>query len=203
MFRDKKLEVCFPSCVWVQEVAEHERLNAELLTQIRAIQPAEMPAGFGQSRDDLHKRDGFQPFVKLAEAAANEILNFLKIEREGVYLTDCWANIYAEGGAIHQHTHPNNFLSGVYYVSAPERCGDLKFHDPRPQVNVLAPDPTEKTMFNSASFFIKPLPGRMVLFQSWLPHSTLHNRSGADRISISFNVMLRGHIGFSMAHAEL
>ena len=203
MFRNKKLEICFPSCVWVQEIEEHERLNAQLLPHIRALQEKEMPAGFGQSRDDLHKREAFQDLVRYAEAATADILKFLKIECDSVYPTDCWANVYKEGGFIHQHTHPNNYLSGVYYVAAPENCGDLKFHDPRAQVNVLAPDPTEKTMFNAATFFVRPAPGRMVLFHSWLPHSTLHNQSGADRISISFNIMLRGRIGFGKAHADL
>ncbi|MGH8628692.1 MAG: putative 2OG-Fe(II) oxygenase [Gammaproteobacteria bacterium] len=30
--------------------------------------------------------------------------------------TGCWANVNGIGASHGVHTHPNNFLSGVYYV---------------------------------------------------------------------------------------
>ena len=41
------------------------------------------------------------------------------------------------GHGIHQH--PNNFLSGVYYVRTPEDADTINFHDPRSQTSILRP----------------------------------------------------------------
>ena len=43
-------------------------------------------------------------------------------------------------------------------------------------------------MLNTSSASYLPKPGRMLLFQSWMPHSVLKNNSEKTRISIAFNV---------------
>ena len=48
--------------------------------------------------------------------AAKGATDFLKIAEEGLEITSCWANINTKGGTTKPHTHPNNYLSGVYYV---------------------------------------------------------------------------------------
>ena len=39
----------------------------------------------------------------------------------------------APGAAHGLHSHPNNFLSGVYYVRVPSGGDTINFHDPRSQ----------------------------------------------------------------------
>ena len=41
----------------------------------------------------------------------------------------------------------------------------------------------------------------MIMFPSWLAHRVAINRSKQERISLSFNVMLRGGYGFDRAYA--
>jgi hypothetical protein len=41
-------------------------------------------------------------------------------------ITGCWANVNPPGSYHPTHNHPNNFLSGVYYVDIPG-----KWHGPR------------------------------------------------------------------------
>jgi oxalate decarboxylase/phosphoglucose isomerase-like protein (cupin superfamily) len=48
--------------------------------------------------------------------AAASVLQFLKIGESAIEITGCWMNLYAPGAAHRAHSHPNNFLSAVYYV---------------------------------------------------------------------------------------
>src|SRR3546814_1269937 len=53
--------------------------------------------------------------------------------RSSFEVTGCWANINPQTGMNPAHMHPNNFLSGVYYVSLPGDTGEIVFSDPRPR----------------------------------------------------------------------
>ena len=53
-------------------------------------------------------------------------------------------------GAGHRmHSHPNNFLSGVYYVQTHEGADSINFHDPRPQTGIIRPPVTGLTAENT------------------------------------------------------
>ena len=114
------------------------------------------------------------------------------MEYEGLLITGCWANINGKDGITPYHTHPNNFLSGVYYLAVPENSGDLKFSDPRPQASVVAPKPREFTQYNSGTIFVRPKVGKLVLFPSWLRHSVRPHVGSRDRISVAINLSLVG-----------
>ena len=61
------------------------------------------------------------------------MLRFLKAGPYAIEITGCWVNILAAGGAHKRHAHPNNFLSGVYYVRTGPGSDAINFHDPRVQ----------------------------------------------------------------------
>lgn len=99
---------------------------------------------------------------------------------------EAWAVVYRSGGSLRPHTHHDSVWSGVYYVAAGDTSGDagagyLQLLDPRPAaVAVQATSGPERT---------RPVPGRMVAFPGWLPHSV---QATADRdtlrICIAWNV---------------
>ena len=64
-------------------------------------------------------------------------------------------------------------MSWVYYVSTPERCGELVFH-----LHDLLPPGV-----------IKPVEGMLVMFPSYLDHKVTKNLSRDIRISISGNLL--------------
>lgn len=195
MFQNRTIEAAFPTGIWQQEVVGAEALNEELRKAIAEIPNKTWHGNIWQSEDNLHQNPRFRKFTELAIAACVDVLKFLRLHVEGVALTGCWANMYKEAGIGPQHTHPNNYLSGVYYVDAPENCGQLKFIDPRPQAPLIKPLPIEPTEFNSASLFVDPKEGKMVVFPAWLPHTVLPNKSAKVRTSMAFNAMLRGWLG--------
>jgi uncharacterized protein (TIGR02466 family) len=86
------------------------------------------------------------------------------------------------------HTHPHSFLSGVYYVAAPDGCGRIFFQDPRPAAAHRPPAYEAHTPWTFQQVQYEPRPGRLLLFPAWLPHGVEPNLSDADRVAISFNV---------------
>lgn len=158
--------------------------------------------GSWQSRGNLHELPPFQPLTRSVSAASKGVLDFLKLDYQSFVITNCWANINPKGHSHQAHTHPNNFLSGVYYVRAPENSGDIEFHDPRQQAVVLVPKVNERNPFNAWKQSITPKEGQLLMFNSWFQHLVQENRSDEERISISFNVMLKGEVGYESGGAS-
>jgi uncharacterized protein (TIGR02466 family) len=127
--------------------------------------------------------------VSCIDAAVDTALAFLRVGHPQVLITGCWANVNAPGAAHRTHTHPNNFLSGVYYVQVQDGADTINFHDPRAQTSIIRPTVTELTAYNTDQVVVSVGPGTLIVFPAWLPHSVHANQSELMRISISFNVM--------------
>jgi len=106
-----------------------------------------------------------------------------------VEITGCWANINSAGASHAIHSHPNNFLSGVYYIQTQAGADTVNFHDPRPQTSIIRPPITELTAQNTDQVVVNVSKGTLLMFPAYLSHSVSRNESGQSRISISFNLM--------------
>ena len=105
-------------------------------------------------------------------------------------LIGCWSVRLGRAGFHVNHIHPEGWLSSAYYVSVPRevedriaRPGWLKFGEPRFPVDGLAP-------FE----FVQPLPGRLVLFPSYLWHGTHPLMGDESRMSVAFDAVPRAEI---------
>ena len=214
MFSEHKFSACFPTGIWSMTVDRATTLNQKLLTIVQQLRISEtwLPnenvedPGYGQQAQsfaNLHHREDFAEFTKVALSAGRSVLDFLKYKYTDCYITDCWANICRKGESHRAHIHPNNIISGVYYAAAPQGCGDIVFDDPRAQAKVLIPDILDHTALNTHEFRVEPADGMVILFPSWLNHRVAVSQSSQERVSISFNIMLRGDIGFEKASAKL
>ena len=91
--------------------------------------------------------------------------------------------------AVHRvHSHPNNYLSGVYYVPTAQGANTIYFHDPRPQTSVFRPV-TELGSQNADQAVVTVADGTLLLFPAYLPHSVPANETSEPRISVGFNLM--------------
>jgi uncharacterized protein (TIGR02466 family) len=99
-----------------------------------------------------------------------------------------WAVIYGGGGKQKPHMHPNGWITGVYYVSAPRRPGENAYRGPL----VLGADNPIKD-FGAAPWStqeIEPIPGRLVMFPSHVPHATIPpGGDDGERICVTFDVV--------------
>jgi uncharacterized protein (TIGR02466 family) len=99
---------------------------------------------------------------------------------------NAWAVVYPGDGRQVAHIHASGWLSGVYYVSVPKTsCEDL-----RNGCLVLGALELEGANIEPPWGIrdIRPIPGRLVLFPSYVPHATIPTRSTDKRICIAFNV---------------
>ena len=149
-----------------------------------------------QSDPKLHTK-------KKYKALTDKIIEVSKLvfkDKEYIYdtfqITDMWSNVLKPGEAHRPHTHSNNILSGVYYVEAEQTSGII-FTDPRPQAGVIQPDVTKQFVDNASVIKYDSATNRMILFPSWLQHYVPINETKSNRISIAFNIMLKGKVGSS------
>ena len=184
----------FPTPVWKFELtAEAQKtVHKNILETLEGIRPSAaelISAGGWQSQHDLHKLDAFRDLVSYIDDTVQIILKFLKIGYDAFEITACWANIIPSGAAHRTHSHPNNYLSAIYYVQTQAGADTVNFHDPRAQTSIIRPPVTELTADNTDQVVMKVDSGTLLVFPSYLQHSVESNSSDKERISISFNIM--------------
>jgi uncharacterized protein (TIGR02466 family) len=184
----------FPSLVWKTQLrAEvHQPIDASalgLLHSLRQGSPELKTGEAWQSGHALHGREELRELCDCVSRAAVSVLKFLKIGDEAIEITGCWANLYAPGAAHRAHSHPNNYLSAVYYVRTWPGADTINFHDPRSQTGVIRPPVTELTGANTDQVVVRVSNGALLVFPSYLYHSVDANTSAETRVSVSFNLM--------------
>ena len=189
----------FSTPIWTLDLepALAEGLNASLMAEIEALaspRPVLPPGANWQTDPMIHRLPQFADFVGLVERHAAVVARFLELKSTELVMSGCWANINPPGGRNSVHSHPNNFLSGSYYVSLPGGHGSITFDDPRPQAHVMMPPSTCRNAYNSNVVTLDVKPGRMIFFPAWLSHSVPINRTGQDRVSIAFNLMFPNYV---------
>lgn len=189
----------FPTFVWqtTLEEAFYQTFNERILnklTELRQSAPNLSQSVSWQSAQNLHQMKEFQPLITCVNATTTNILKFLKIGHQGFEITGCWANVNPQGSMHRIHSHPNNFLSGVYYVTTPSGADTINFHDPRIQTGIIRPPVTALTNENTDQVVVRVKQGMFLLFPSWLQHSVDVNPNDQLRISISFNIMFSTYV---------
>jgi hypothetical protein len=149
----------------------------------------------------LNEDPFFHDFTQFVLRSIGDRFGALHYEPSPMSITGMWANVNEPGYQHRIHAHSNNFISGVYYVTASEKSGGIAFHDPRKQNQVLLPSVTKATEMNSTVTSLPAIEGQMLLFPSWLEHYTEKNETDVARISIAFNLMLVGNFGSATTFA--
>lgn len=198
VFAHTQLVQLFPTCVWLHDLRpeDYEPINRRILPVIAELVERQASGTEGatwQTHHDLHRRDEFAELIGFARQAARGVLDHLQIDYSDFQITGCWANVNAPRSGHRAHTHPNNYLSGVYYAQVPETGDGLAFHEPRLQALVLSPKVKKLGYLTASEANLDVQVGRLFLFPSWLEHSVPRTRGEGDRISVSFNVMLSSY----------
>ncbi len=126
----------------------------------------------------------------LAFSLIDQIIRDQGRQRQFRLITDAWANVNRHGDYNVVHTHPNCMWSGVYYVTKGQpdpsiaQNGLLEILDPREAANYIQ---IKNTILDGREF-VENVPGRMLLWPSWMKHM-VHPYSGEGaRVSIAYNV---------------
>ena len=141
-----------------------------------------------QTKDNLHTK--LPLFKKKIFETTEKVCREFKFLYNTLEITGMWANKLKKGDSHPPHTHSNNVFSGVYFL---EQGSPIQFFDPRPQASVLHPNLEYTTFDNSSMMQFNSQKGIGLIFPSWLQHWV--PTTNKDRISISWNIILRGDYG--------
>jgi uncharacterized protein (TIGR02466 family) len=103
-------------------------------------------------------------------------------------LDSLWVNVLKPGAGHSGHIHPHSVISGTVYVRTPPGASALKIEDPRlPLMMAAPPRSADAREAQQAFVYLKPAPGTVLLWESWLRHEVPANAAKSERISVSFN----------------
>lgn len=184
----------FPTFVWKVQLEPRlrNRIDPKMLAALARMRRATPPLAPGhgwQSVQTLHTLEDFQDLVACFRRAVAGILHFLKVGYDAFEISACWATVLATGAAHRVHHHPNNYLSGVYYLRTHPGADTINFHDPRSQTGIIRPPVVALTAGNTDQVVLRVQNGTLLIFPAYVPHSVDANASVEERVSISFNVM--------------
>ena len=122
------------------------------------------------------------------------LYDVLKITRNTKFdIIKSWANLHPPNHSGHSHSHANSLFSGVLYLDTPKDSGAILFDaETRPtwSTRTIEPKLDEHTILNSRSYRIEPHRGMSLVFPSHMNHSVELNRSGQNRYSLAYDVMM-------------
>jgi uncharacterized protein (TIGR02466 family) len=111
------------------------------------------------------------------------------------YITQSWLNYTETNQYHHKHTHPNSLVSGVFYINCHEEHDKIKFFNDNYKTIKL--EIKDWNLYNSESWWFPVKTGDLVMFPSSLTHMVETKQGDNTRISLAFNVFIKGTIGIN------
>ena len=110
------------------------------------------------------------------------------------YITQSWINYTESDQFHHMHTHPNSLVSGVFYISADKKVDSVTFYRSYLEDRIKL-DATKYNIFSSSTCTFPVETGNILIFRSSSGHGVNKKKGNNIRISLSFNIFIKGTVG--------
>jgi len=117
------------------------------------------------------------------------------------YITQSWINYTEVNQFHHPHNHLNSYVSGVFYINTDKEVDKIKFFKKR--MTEFSLQSKKFNEFNATSWNCPVETGDVILFPSTLNHGVDKKKGTNTRISLGFNVFIKGKIGNKLSLTEL
>jgi uncharacterized protein (TIGR02466 family) len=117
------------------------------------------------------------------------------------YITQSWLNYTETNQYHHKHAHPNSLISGVFYINCHEEHDKIKFFNDNYKTIKL--EVKDWNLYNSETWWFSVKTGDIILFPSSLTHMVETKQGDNTRISLAFNVFIKGTVGNNKSLTEL
>ena len=117
------------------------------------------------------------------------------------YITQSWLNYTEKNQYHHKHQHPNSLVSGVFYINCHKEHDKIKFFNQ--SYKTLKLEIKDWNLWNSESWWFSVKTGDVILFPSSLTHMVETKEGDNTRISLAFNVFIKGTVGDNKQLTEL
>jgi uncharacterized protein (TIGR02466 family) len=118
------------------------------------------------------------------------------------YITQSWLSYTETNQYHHRHSHAHSLVSGVFYIKCNKELDRIDFHKRNDDV-FFCLEAKEYNIYNSSLWWLPINTGDIVLFPSSLTHGVSKVKSSDTRISLAFNVFVKGTIGDKQKNTEL
>lgn len=130
-----------------------------------------------------------------------QCLNETFEENTSLTITQSWLNITKNGEFHHIHTHPNSYLSGVFFIQT-NLDDKIMFHKNTMRSMYYQPTFKESNPTNSSTWWLPATQNSLILFQSDVWHS-VPTTENETRISLSFNTFFAKDFGETKSATKL
>jgi uncharacterized protein (TIGR02466 family) len=127
---------------------------------------------------DLRVKDYFEKVISSTDEVAP-------------YITQSWLNYTETNQFHHKHAHSNSLVSGVFYINCHDKYKTIKL------------EIKDWNLYNSESWWFSVKTGDIIMFPSSLSHMVENKEGTNTRISLAFNVFIKGTIGNNKNLTEL
>ncbi len=117
------------------------------------------------------------------------------------YITQSWLNYTETNQYHHKHQHSNSLVSGVFYINCDDKFDKIKFFNDK--YSTIKPEVKDWNIWNSETWWFSVKTGDIILFPSSLTHMVETKEGTNTRISLAFNVFIKGTMGNNKNLTEL
>lgn len=191
----------FPEPVFKYQLKNFEVLNKELSIFIYKLRDEDSEGlkksnkgGWHSKNFNLGIKDSIQNkfALELQKNIVNVFQNYgWKTKNVPIQIKEMWAIINKNNDFNVLHSHPNCYLSAAYYVKATKNCGKFEVECPNIAKRNSYPEIEKKNELNLGVISLDVNEGDLLLFPGYLQHKVGINKSGEDRMVISFNINIR------------
>jgi|TARA_R100001015_G_C4619802_1_gene176605 uncharacterized protein (TIGR02466 family) len=154
---------------------------------------------------NITSRDNYilnqKPFSRLKKELQSKVNSYFKEVVDPVdgitpYITQSWLNYTQNNEYHHSHHHSNSLVSGVFYFDCDQKFDRISFYkDSFGMERYFTFKKKNFNYFNSEDWWFPVKSKDLIMFPSYLTHKVEVKEGSNLRISLAFNVFIKGKIG--------
>ena len=193
----------FPTPIYISKI--HRKLTSKELSFIDKTKLNTFNNEGNTTSDDNYILNNKQ-FKDLKEELNLKIQDYFdKVISPANKITPCitqsWLNYTEINQYHHKHAHSNSLISGVFYINCHKEHDKIKFFNDK--YSTIKIEVKDWNIWNSETWWFSVKTGDVILFPSSLTHMVETKEGDNTRISLAFNVFIKGIIGDNKQLTEL
>ena len=167
---------------------------------IERLKTRRNPAHGITSSNDVHDDPLFSDIFGWIDQCLQKIIEDKRYDMDKLSITSSWSNCAEANAGLrsHAHKHSMSMFSGVYYCT---EGAPIIFEDPLQQRLHAQIEVLQHEYEPLISVPIRP--GKLLIFPSWMYHSTEPHYENYDRWVIAFNTLPSGNINVNLARDSI
>jgi uncharacterized protein (TIGR02466 family) len=190
-----KFDAFFSTIIANDNFKQHLDIESELISHCLYVKTHIQSGGKGwisnktyNTSDGKYEIYSDKKFTRLNEWVTEKINAYCietGIDNTQLQNSGSWFNIYRQNDYQEKHVHPNSIISAIYILKAPLNSSKIHFITPLNEMFYVKYKQQHQQLVQKIS--CESIPGTLIVFPSYLPHSVERHESDDLRISLSYN----------------